>query len=1106
MAETTRLRLLGTVQVERDGEVLRGFRSRKALALLGYLAVQKQPIPRERLANLFWEGMPEARGRANLSWVLSRIKSLLPCALRVDWHSVALQQTPAVWLDLSAYDELEAQENPDSLAKAVALYRGEFLEGLNLQGCAEFEIWLVAERERWQQRTARTIEALVALHSQHGNYDEALRYARRLLTLEPCLEKAHRQTMLLLARSGRHSAALAQYDACRRLLTEELGTEPSEETQALYERIRSVALAPSALARVPSPPTLLVGRQAELDQIAHFLADPTWRLLTVIGPGGIGKTHLAQQAALEAGQTGRFLEGVVFVPLSPVASTDSLVPTIAESLPFTFHGPADPEVQLLSYLRGKEMLLVLDSFEHLLAGADLLADIVAQAPQIKLLVTSRERLRLQGECLLEVQGLDFPEEGTAKFDRDYSAIALFLQSASRIGRSFDYTQAEMSDVASVCRLVQGMPLGIILAAAWAPLLSPAQIAAQIEQSLDFLKTDLRDLPQRLWSMRATFDHSWRLLADQEQEAFKRLSVFRGGLTPLAAQHIAGASLGMLKTLVDKSLLWRTPAPAATSFDQHGSEGRYEVHELLRQYAVEKLEGAPVVAEATRDRHSAYYIRFLQQLETDLKGPRQRWTLAEIEADGENVRIAWNWAVERQRVDRLDQALKSLCRFYERRGRFRDGEIACQVAAERLSGAASPTEIRVLASLLTWQAFFASRQGNTTLAEQLLQQSSELLDNPRVASMEMRPQKAFLLLEMGVLAVNSDLDKARQLCQRSLGLYRTLNDRWGSAQALRSLGWIAQESGALDEAQRLDSECLALNQLLGDQKGIARSLADLGFLAYLQGRSEESVKLLRKSVAAYRELGDLAGLANSLSFLKSALIFSGDFGEAQACAEESLTIATNLGIREEWARSRTEFGLLNLYQGQFQRAQALGKKELRFAREVGDQRLEAYSLLLLGFVALARKAYLDAHELLQDSAAIYREVGQWVTLSWALAPLSAAALRLGNAPEARQHLTEALRIAVEAGSPTFLLPSLVAAAAYLADQGEPERAVEVYSLTSCHPWVRNWAWLEDIAGSNVTAAASTLPPHTVKAARARGRVLDPLATASELLSELTHPST
>jgi predicted ATPase len=780
------------------------------------------------------------------------------------------------------------------------------------------------------------------------------------------------------------------------------------------------------------------------------------------------------------------------------------VPTIAESLLLSFHGRASPDVQLLSYLEAKEMLLVLDSFEHLLEGSDLLSEIMTRAPGVTLLVTSRERLNLQGECLLEVQGLRYPEEQTASIDRDYGAIDLFLQSASRIGADFDHALAELPEVASVCRLVQGMPLGIILAAAWVSMLSPAEIAAQIEQSLDFLKADLRDLPVRSRSLRATFDHSWRLLTDEEKEAFRRLSVFRGGLTRYAAHHVAGASLGMLKSLVDKSLLRRIPAPPAASSDKRSTGGRYELHELLRQYAAKELDQVPAVAQATRDRHSTYYTRLLHQLEADLRGPRQLSALAEVEADVENVRIAWNWAVENRCADRLDQALEGLGRFYEWRGRYGDGEVACRAAAESLSEATSPAELRVLVSLLVWQAFFASSQGHTAAARKLLQESFNLLDSPGLDSLETRAQRAFAMLEMGRLVANSDLDTAKRLCEQSLELYRTLDDGCGSALALGSLSWIAQESGALDEAQRLGSECLALRQALGDKKGIARSLAGLGFLAHVRGRSEESVRLLRESVAAYRALGDLAGLAKSLSFLKSALIFAGDFAEAHACLEESLATARNLGLREAWARSRTDIGLLYLHQGQYEQAQTLGEHQLAFARELGDQRLVANSLLLLGFIALAREAFSDAQKLLAASAAIYRDVGQWAALSWALAPLSAATLRLGHAHEARQHLAEALHIAAKTGSLTFLLPSLVAVAAFLADQEEAERAVEVYSMTSSHPWVSSWAWLEDIAGSYVSAAASTLPPEVVEEATARGRDLDPWVISAELLSHLTNP--
>jgi len=317
-----RLRLLGTVQVEQDGEPVRGFKSRKALALLGYLAAQGKPVPREHLTDLFWGNKPEARGRANLSWALSKISARLPDCLGADRHTVQFQRAAPYWLDLDAFEELEAQGDAASLAAAVELYRGEFLEGLYLHGCAEFELWLVGERERWRQRVARVLEALVTHHSRRGQYQQSLRFARRLLALEPWREETHRQVMRLLAHSGQRGVALAQYETCRRALAEELGVEPAEETTRLYEQIRDGELRveawePGRREDLPvALPAFLIGeetveverpvfvaRERELAQLDEFLDQALTgqgQVVFVTGDAGQGKTALIQEFARHA--------------------------------------------------------------------------------------------------------------------------------------------------------------------------------------------------------------------------------------------------------------------------------------------------------------------------------------------------------------------------------------------------------------------------------------------------------------------------------------------------------------------------------------------------------------------------------------------------------------------------------------------------------------------------------------------------------------------------------------------------------------------------------------------------------------------------------------
>jgi predicted ATPase/predicted Ser/Thr protein kinase len=471
------------------------------------------------------------------------------------------------------------------------------------------------------------------------------------------------------------------------------------------EAISATPVSPQITARKHNLPVQLTpffGREADLAQIADRLQDPACRLLTLVGPGGSGKTRLALEAG--AAQVDNFAHGVFFVSLAPLDSVKAIVPTVAEALGFSFYEEGEPQQQLLDYLHQKTMLLILDNFEHLLDGAGVVTEVLKTAPDVRILATSRARLNVQGEHLFPIAGMDFPAliPREPKEAAQYSAVKLFLQSARWVQPSFELTADNVNHVTRICRLVEGMPLGILLAAAWVQMLTPAEIAAEIGQGLDFLETDLRDMPERQRSMRAVFDHSWHLLTGREREVFGGLSVFRGGFTRQAAQRVTGASLRELRALVNKSLLQRTPM------------GRYEVHELLRQYAAGKLDQSPAASEAVRDRHCAYYAAALQEWEADLKGPREQAVLAEIEADSENARAAWNWAVERGHVEYIEQAIEGLCLFYDLRWRYQEGEAACRMAAEKLGATASGDGpdlsavegLPVLAKILAWQSVFS----------------------------------------------------------------------------------------------------------------------------------------------------------------------------------------------------------------------------------------------------------------------------------------------------------------------------------------------------------------------------------------------------------------
>jgi tetratricopeptide (TPR) repeat protein len=830
----------------------------------------------------------------------------------------------------------------------------------------------------------------------------------------------------------------------------------------------------------------------------------------------MGKTRLALEWA--SSQLGQFKHGIYFVQLAPLHSAEVLATTIAATLGFSFYKGDRLRQQLLDYLRQKNMLLLLDNFEQLLPssaaegwdedGVALVADILKTAAEVKILVTSRARLKLQGEVLFPLTGLDYPAKlGNGPSGQKFGAIELFRHSARRVQPEFELADDNWADVVQICHLVEGMPLGIVLAAAWVELLSPAEIVTQLAgvagQGLAFLETDWHDVPERQRSMRAVFDHSWKLLNDPERDAFRQLTIFRGGFTAQAAQQVAGASLRTLLGLVNKSFLQRSP------------EGRYEIPELLRQFGAEKLahQTSRITAAthplepSARDRHSVYYCAFLQERETDLKGPRQRVALEEIEAEGLNVSAAWEWVAEQGQIARLEQALEALCRFYEWRGRYPEAIAACQLAEQkleegRINGAQRLPAVKLLAKILTWHSFFCYESGQITRAERLLEQSQALLNSSELAEADTRPERAFFLQQRGWQAERTDLDQARRLLEQSAALYQVIGDQWAAAHTLTTLGFFTFLSGNHDEARRLHQESLAMLRPLGDQRGIAKTLLWLGNIFKRQeGGFERAERLGRESLALMKESGDRFGIGDVAFTLGSTLTWQGKFAEGKRLLEEGLSIFNDLGHHRLQAYSHNLLGDIAMHAGQYEQVRAHLQISLSIMREIGEANGLGLALNILADVALAEKKYAEAKSLLQESVATFRQAGQRTSLGFSLATLGYVERGLENPRQARQYLAEALRIAADNGDLWVMFPALPATALLLADWGEKVRAVELYALASRYPLVANSRWFEDVAGRHIAAVAAVLPPEVVAATQERGRARDLWATVAELVAEL-----
>jgi predicted ATPase len=893
------------------------------------------------------------------------------------------------------------------------------------------------------------------------------------------------------------------------VLAEELHAEPAPETAALYEQIQDSTLTPS----LPSPeqhrpgPTHnlpltsgpFVGREAELTAIQDYLQDPACRLLTLVGAGGMGKTRLALEAVFDwiSRLQESELEGVTLVSLAPLQTVGAIVPAIAQAIGILLSPGHDPGQQLLDYLAQKRWLLILDSFEHLPDGAGFIAEILRAAPDVKILVTSRTRPNLRSEHCFPVAGIEFPERfpNDVQRARSFAAVNLFLQAAHRVRPRFEPDDVDLAAVSRICRLVQGMPLGILLAAAWSAVLSPAEIAAEIQRGLDFLEADWVDVPERQRSIRAVFDRSWTLLSDREREVFQALSVFAGGFTRDPAEHVTGTSLQELKVLVDRSLLHRTPA------------GRYEFHELVRQYAAGKLDGSPATREAIRNRHSAYYAAALHQWETELKGPRQQAALANMDADSENIRAAWEWAVEHDQVERLAISVGGLALFYWLIGRYEEGEAALRAVTRSLATRAiglptlSGDSLRLQMIAMVERSNFCRKLGRKDQVARLHQQALALLEISEMEGLDTRSERARLLQSMGHFVLMSDYEQGRQLQEKALVLFRELDEQWWMADALHDLGRAALFTCSVAEARGRFEESLALYEGLGIPLGIAQSMAGLSMVAVHEGRLAEAELHARQAVSRFREHCVPSDLTYGLDVLGIALEAAGEFDDALSPLEECLAIHLDLGQRHYSAYPRAALGRVNLHLGRYAEARAHAQIGLVIARETGLRFAEGDMHFVLGSLALIQGVHADAHAFLSESASIYAQLGDQASLSRSHALLAWTARGSGPPGSVREHLVESLKHTVAGRSFLSFLWALPAVGLYLLDEGQAERALELHALASCYPFVSNSFWFQDMVGREVSDVVAALPHDALADIEERGRVQDLEATASELLAEL-----
>ena len=627
--------------------------------------------------------------------------------------------------------------------------------------------------------------------------------------------------------------------------------------------------------RLPVMTTPFIGREPELAGLSRMLQDPRCRLLTITGHGGIGKSRLAIEVASR--DADQFSDGVFFVPLAALNSSAFLVPAIADALSFRFGGKTEPRLQLLGYLGDRKLLLVLDNAEHLLDEVGLFLEILEHSQGVKLLVTSHERLNLLSEWVFEIQGLEVPPiEGDAPLGT-YSSVALFLQSARRVRADFNPVGEEQLWMRRICRMMEGMPLGIELAAAWVGMLTCEEIAREIERNLDFLSVSMRDLPERHRSLRAMLDHSWNLLGVEEKAVLRRLAVFRGGFRREAAQEVAGATLALLSALMSKSFLHKRTAD------------RFDLHEIIRQYGLEKLK-ASGLCEATFDRHLAYLVALAEQALGGLRGPQQSEWFNRLEEELDNMRAAMSWSFGSSTTpERVECGLKLIItttRFWQGRGLFReavqwlerglqaDASISPKIRANALSTAGW---------LLTWDDCLRAR----TMLQESIALYRQLNDEPGLAR--------GLDILGDITWYYGDFATARASYEESLALFRKHGDPCNIGLSLYSAGRLYVDYGYFAEAEVLLNEGLSLLQSIPDWRGIAMSLNGLGRLALLQGDLETALMHFCEALRLNKELGHKLAMTECLQELAVVALKMGQESRAIQLLSAATMLREDLGI-------------------------------------------------------------------------------------------------------------------------------------------------------------------------------------------------------------------
>jgi predicted ATPase/DNA-binding SARP family transcriptional activator len=1005
---------LGDVRLTRGTSALH-FSTRKAASLLAFLILFPEKHTREQLATLFWGDFADDDARHSLRMALSDLRAVLgDDAVIAGREFVQFNPVFPLWTDAVAFQaeaiRFLAAVDIELPVPFVDLYRGDLLPDQDHE-------WVVPERERLRGLLLDVLLRITQEYRARAEFGQAIRAAQRVLVVDPSSERAHQHLMFCCMASSDRSAALAQYEACRRALQDDLGVEPLPETERLYTWIKGqpehVVSTEARISNLPVPVTSFVGRTHELAGCLDLLRRPAVRLLTLTGAGGSGKTRLGIEAA--SAVVAEYPHGVFFIDLAALRQADLLPSAIARPIGVQ---PAEKQSlsdALLDFLREKQMLLLLDNFEQIIEAAPLLVQLLQVAPRLKLMVTSRAALRLTAEQEYPIHPLATPDLRRLPdlpALSQYDAVALFIARSQAVRPDFQVTSANAPALAEICVRLDGLPLAIELAAARSRLLSPQDMLAQLEHGLEFLIGGARDLPARHRTLRAAIDWSYTLLSPQEQRLFRQLAVFAGGWTLEAAQAACGAVpaspnlggagggspsiggqaavLNGLASLVENSLVRRVEA-------KDGSV-RFSLLETIREYALERLEESGE-AEGVRAAHAHYFLAFAEDAEPELHGPDQKQWLDTMETEHDNLRAVLQWAIDTGDANTGLRLATALSELWARRGHQQDAW-RWFTALLALPAAQRPSRLR--ARVLTLAASAASALGQVeqtgTLSAQSLSLCRDLGDKVALAH---------------ALLWRADYEPKttrRAMQEESLALFRQADDRRGTALALMDLtSFVLLEDVNMLAARAANLEALELARAVGDKRLIAAALI---MRARLTAEKGDSWRSLEEARSLAEDVGDrtmmssvLVWSSRVLNRVQSGILMTPESArDGIAMIVEGISIARDLGHRSAVARWQCWLGDMLCRSGDLDAAEAAIAQGMALGRQCNDRFAEVEGYLMLGLLYYLRGDYAASRSAGLQASRLTAHGGSttWA-YRWSVEGLAHCAAVVGDWPRAARLL-------------------------------------------------------------------------------------------------------